>query len=314
MKTILQGLAIIFTLIASFLGNLYFFNGDIIISSFISSVIVVVLYFLQETFIKKKSIISKNKLSSTSIILWSLYVLLSIPITFSLIHALNVEINEKRYIQQSAATKQDNLTDMLNDYSKKYDAYLSLFKEKAQTKLYEFQNNRANTALIAELSAPPYETPAYFFEDTTVTAGEQAEAERKKKSTHFKMMEDSLSERVASYNNKYQNVFSSWSRLQLSIAAVELDKALQENHSQIVEEFKRLTETTYPAYQYAYNKEVVNINHPIDLWNKHKPYWLLFVVFLFHLLILLPYIIEPVAGTYLPTKKVNKQESGGISL
>ena len=44
MKTILQGLAIIFTLIASFLGNLYFLNGDIIISAFISSIIVVVLY------------------------------------------------------------------------------------------------------------------------------------------------------------------------------------------------------------------------------------------------------------------------------
>ena len=100
MKTILQGLAIIFTLIASFLGNLYFLNGDIIISAFISSIIVVVLYFLQETFIKKKATISKNKLSSTSIILWTLYLLLSIPITFALIHALNVELNEKKSIQE----------------------------------------------------------------------------------------------------------------------------------------------------------------------------------------------------------------------
>jgi len=314
MKTILQGLAIIFTLIASFLGNLYFLNGDIIISAFISSIIVVVLYFLQETFIKKKSIISKNKFSSTSIVLWTLYLLLSIPITFSLIHALNVELNEKEDIQQAAAMKQDDLTNMLKDYSKKYDGYLALFQEKAQTKLYTFQNDRKNKALMAELSAAPYETPTYFFDDTTVTANQQAVEAKKKKLTHFKIIEDSVNERVVAYNNKYQNVFSTWSRLQISIAAIELNKVLQQNHEQIVNEFKRLAESTYPTYLYPYNKEVIAINHPIDLWNKHKPYLLLVVVFFFHLLILLPYIIEPVAGTYLDAKKSKKAAGGGIQL
>lgn len=312
MKTILQGLAIIFTLIASFLGNLYYLNGDLIISAFLSSVIVVVLYFLQETFIKKKSIISKNKFSSTSIILWSLYLLLSIPITFSLIHALNVELNEKTFIQQSAAMKQDDLSNMAKDYAKKYDSYLSLFQEKVQTKLYNFQNDRKNKALIAELSAAPYETPGYFFDDTVVTANEQALEATKKKQTHFKIIQDSVNERVVAYNNKYQNVFSSWSRLQISIAAVELDKVLQLNHDQIINEFKRMTEPSYPTYQYPYNKEVIAINHPLDLWNKHKPYGLLVVVFFFHLLILLPYIIEPLAGKYPP--KTKKSAGGGIQL
>ena len=65
---------------------------------------------------------------------------------------------------------------------------------------------------------------------------------------------------------------------------------------------------------YPYNKEVIAINHPIDLWNKHKPYLLLVVVFFFHLLILLPYIIEPEPGTYLGAKKSKKAAGGGIQL
>jgi hypothetical protein len=210
--------------------------------------------------------------------------------------------------------KQDDLTNMLKDYSKKYDGYLALFQEKAQTKLYTFQNDRKNKVLMAELSAAPYETPTYFFDDTTVTANQQAVEARKKKLTHFKIIEDSVNERVVAYNNKYQNVFSTWSRLQISIAAIELNKVLQQNHEQIVNEFKRLAESTYPTYLYPYNKEVIAINHPIDLWNKHKPYLLLVVVFFFHLLILLPYIIEPVAGTYLDAKKSKKAAGGGIQL
>lgn len=314
MKTTLQGLAIIFTLITSFLGNLYFLNGDIIISAFISSVVVVVLYFLQETFIKKKSVISKNKLSTTSIVLWSLYLLLSIPITFALIHALNVELNEKRNIQQSAATKQDDLTSMLKDYSKKYDNYLAKFKGTAENKLYLYQNDRNNAALKSELSAAPYETPNYFFDDLSVTPSEQAEELRKKKSTLFKIVQDSVSERANAYSTKYQYVFANWSRLQLSIASVELEKTLQKNHEQIVGSFKLLAGPSYTTYEYPYNKEVIAINHPLDLWKKHKPYGLLVIVFLFHLLILLPYIIEPVAGTYLDPKKSKKPAGGGIQI
>lgn len=314
MKTILQGIGIIFTLIASFLGNLYFLNGDVIISAFLSSIIVVVLYFLQETFIKKKSIISKNKLSTTSIVLWTLYLLLSIPITFALIHALNVELNEKKNIQQIGAIKQDELNNMLNDYTKKYDSYLSTFKDKAQTKLYYYQDGRNDSALKNELMASPYETPSSFFNDPTAKATDQAEDLRNKKSKLFRIVKDSISNRILAYNNKYKMVFANWSRVQLSIASFELDKILKLNHEQIENEFKRLTEPTFPAYQYPYNKEVITINHPQDLWNKYKPYGLLIIVFLFHLLILLPYIIEPVAGTYLDSKKANKPVGGGIQI
>ncbi len=246
--------------------------------------------------------------------MWALYLLLSIPITFSLIHALNVELNEKQNIQQSTAAKQDDLVNMLKDYSKKYDNYLAKFKGNAENKLYQYQGDRNNTLLRAELSAAPYETPNYFFGDLTVKPGDQAEELRKKKSTLFKIVEDSVTERVNAYNNKYQNVFATWSRLQLSIAAFDLNKALKLNHDQMAAEFKLLAENTYPAYQYPYNQEVIAINHPLDLWNKHKPYGLLVIVFLFHLLILLPYIIEPVAGTYLDPKKSKNTPAGGIQI
>jgi hypothetical protein len=320
MKTLLQGIGIIFTLIASFLGNLYFI-GDVIISAFISSVIVVVLYFLQETFIKKKNEITKNRLSSTSIILWLLYLLLSVPITFSLIHSLNVELNEKKNIQQIAVVKQDELTNMLDDFNKKYDDYLAGFQTTLDNKLRIYRNDKNDVSkkiptekLHQELLKTPFEVkPEFFNIGDTTNPSKQAQVSRELKEANFKLIKDSVISNIASYNKKYKTVFSNWSRLSLIIASTELDKTLNLSHTQMANGFAKLTGGT-KAYQYPYNKLAIEINHPKDLWNKHKPYMLLLVVFLFHLLILLPYIIEPVAGRYINTKKANKPASGGIQI
>jgi hypothetical protein len=315
MKSVLQGIGIIFTLIASFLGNLYFLNGDIIISSFISCIIVVVLYFLQETFIKKKSEISKNKFSSTSIVLWTLYLLLSVPITLSLIHSLNVELNEKKNIQQIAAIKQDDLMNMLKDDTVKHKQYLQTFKGELGSLLIKYKDDKirkiSNPGLINKLQNAPYEIPVEFFQDNASNVENQVSNSLTKKEGQFNKLRDTIRSRINDYNNKYKTVFSNWSRLQLSIASTEIDKVLNQNHTQIANGFKRLADIDY---QYPYNKQVIEINHPKDLWDKHKPYLLLIVVFLFHILILLPYIIEPVAGRYISTKKVNKPTSGGIQI
>jgi hypothetical protein len=269
------------------------------------------LYFLQETFIKKKNEITKNRFSSTSIILWTLYLLLSVPITFSLIHSLNIELNEKKNIQQIAAIKQDDLKNMIIDDSVKYESYLLQFSNDLEHQLDQFRDKTSDSTLKLKLLQAPYETPPDFFINNTILSKDQAEESRKKKLNQFKALKDSVRNRMREYNNKYKTVFINWSRLQLSIASSEIDKVLNQNHTQIANGFKRLANKDY---QYPYNKQVIEINHPKDLWDKHKPYILLIVVFLFHILILLPYIIEPVAGRYINTKKSNKPASGGIQI
>jgi hypothetical protein len=308
MKSILQGLGIIFTLIASFLGNLYLLNGDMLISGFLSSIIVVILYFLQEMFIKKKSIISKNKFSTTSIVLWSIYVVLSIPITLSLIHSLNVELNEKKTIQLIASKKQENLNKMLDDYKASCNSYLISYQISVQNKLTTYKNN-PNTALKTELLNPPFEAPASFFTGSISDPRRIAEDMKLNKSLRFMKLKDSIDERIKNYNKKYQNVFTNWSRVQLGIASVELNKLLTQNYTQLESGYKRLTTLDTPPFKFEYNKEEVSLNQPLALWNKYTPYSLLLIVILFHILILLPYIIEPVAGTYL--SNINKNRTGG---
>lgn len=311
MKSILQGIGIIFTLIASFLGCLYFLNGDIMISAFITSIIVVVLYFLQETFIKKKATISKNKLSSTSIILWTLYLLLSIPITFSLIHALNVELNEKKNIQQIAAAKQEDLTRMVDKFNAEYNTYLSRYELQAKVKLQNYKSSH-DPKLRDTLQTPPYEAAPSFFELQEASVDTQARYMKKALFNKLDRFELGIKDTINAY--KYKTVFSNWSRVQLSLASTELDRLLSQNHKNMVDTLAQVTHGNAPAFQYNYNKETISINQPKELWIKNKPYGLLIIVFLFHILILLPYIIEPVAGRYITPKKGNNTAGGGIQL
>lgn len=311
MKSILQGIGIIFTLIASFLGCLYFLNGDILISAFFTSVIVVILYFLQESFIKKKAEISKNKLSSTSIILWTLYLLLSIPITFALIHALNVELNEKKTIQQIASAKQEDLTKMVEKFNIDYNTYLSRFELQAKVKLQNYKSTKSQQ-LRDTLEAPPYEAAPSFFELQDASAENQALYMKKALLNKLVKFESAIKDSINAF--KYKNVFSNWSRVQLSLASTELDRLLYQNHKNMVENLAQITHGNAPTFLYNYNKEFISINQPKELWIKNKPYGLLIIVFLFHILILLPYIIEPVAGIYIPPTKSNNTSGGGIQL
>jgi len=311
MKSILQGIAIIFTLITSFLGNLYFLKGDLILSAFISCIIVVTLYFLIEQFIKKKSEISKNKFATTSILLWSLYILLSIPISASLIHFLNVEINEKSEIQTISNKKIANLNNMVSYYDTRVTNYLTSFSIEIQTKLYNYKSNK-NTNLKTELINKPYETaPSNLDNISSLDPKDIASDMRTAKQILFQRVKDSVTFQNKIYKGKYAKVYDNWSRLQLNIATDELNTLLLQNDKQFTNAFANLTDSITPPFYFEINQDKISLNHPFELWYKFKPYWFLIIVFLFHLLILLPYFIEPVAGKYINTNK-NPGSGGGI--
>ena len=122
MKTILQGIGVVFTLLASFLGLMYILKGDVIFSSIVSLVLVVIEFFLIEKFIKSKEEITKNRFSTLSILLWSIYGIIAIPISVFLLHTLNVEIYAKPTIQSVANKKVEDLTKMVSTFNAASDA------------------------------------------------------------------------------------------------------------------------------------------------------------------------------------------------
>jgi len=312
MKNILQGIGIIFTLFASFLGLMYALKGDVIISTIVSLVIIVIEYFLIEKFIQSKSEITKNKFSTLSIILWSIYVLLSIPTSVFLLHALNVEINAKKEIQKSANNKLADLDTMIQLYESAVDRNLTTLSIQLSNKLTRYSQKRS-TELENELLAAPFKMS--ISELQSVSETNVAIVSRNllnAKATKLMAIVDTIKVSNKNFIARYGGVFDNWARLQVNYALYELDYILKKNNSILSTHFSQNCPYPTGTFFYKQSSEETNISRPIILFLKYKPYYLLIALALFHLLILFPYIIEPVAGVYI--KKDKKPGGGGTVL
>jgi hypothetical protein len=315
MKNILQGLGVIFTLIATFLGLMYFLKGDIIVSSLVTCVIVVFEFFLIQQFITNKNEISKNRFSVLSIMLWTIYLILAVPMTFALLHALNVEINAKKDIQAVANTKILDLDKMVSVYNTQVDAYLTKKRTDLKTSLSYYAADPSSEKKEA-LKKPPFNVPSSVLNSVN-------EGNVNSKSVSLinadqllfsKIVKDSITPEITYYKEQYGAVFDNWSRLHLNYAFFELDRLLEKNHNRLTNSFKTNAPGQDAGFQFAYTKDQTYINDPLALWSKHKPYYLLLVVIFFHVLILLPYFMEPVSGIYRGATQKGTVTSGGIEL
>jgi len=319
MKNILQGIGIVFTLIASFLGLMYILKGDVIVSSLVSLVIIVIQYFLIEKFIKSKSEITKNKFSTLSILLWLFYIILSIPTSIFLMHALNVELNAKKEIQKTANSKIADLTNMANVFNaqvEKGHTTLSIDLTNKLTIYAQESNSRHRTLTDSVLKAKPYN-----LSDAEIAAVDNTNIQSTVNNfigarlLKFKPVIDSVKNNNKNFVTRYSGVFDGWSRLHLNYAFYELDSLLKKNKETLNKVYTKNMEFSADQFSYTYNTDEVNMDKPALLFMKHKPYYLIVVVLLFFVLILLPYIIEPVSGTYIKQAKGSRDRGrGGIEI
>lgn len=309
MKYILQGIGIVFTLITSFLGLLYFLRGDILISGLVSAVIVVILYFLIDKFIKSKNEISKNKISILSIVLWTFYVLLSIPISVSLVHCLNVEINAKKEIKSLANDKINSLNNMVAAYNSDVDAYLTTLGVDIKAKLTNYTNDsipsNAHLDVKDDLMKPPYN-----LEDATINGInknnyiDQVNNIIMAKRIIFNKTADTLKTENSNFLMQYGNVFNNWSRLKLNNTFYQLDEKLINNRNKLKTSYAKYTEPAKESFEFPFSSDQGLMDKPIELWQQYTPYYLLLIVIFFNILLLLPYFLEPASGSYIDTKGV----------
>jgi hypothetical protein len=309
MKKILQGIGIVFTLIASFLGLMYSLKGDILISGLVSLVIIVIEYFLIEKFIRSKSEITKNKFSALSIILWSIYVLLAIPISVFLLHTLNVEINAKKEIQMSGNKKLTDLNKMVQEYKSTVDKNLTTLSIELSNKLTLY-SKKGNKDLENELMAAPFKMSLEELQGVnSANVSIKVRSLLNAKATKLIAIADTISKSNTNFTARYGGVFDGWARLQINYAFYELDNLLKKNKDSFANHFAQYSPYPTEKFTYEYSSEITNIAQPLALFMRHKPYYLLIALVLFHLLILFPYVIEPVAGVYIPPG--NKPRVGG---
>lgn len=300
LRTILQLIGLLFTLIVSFLGILYILNGDIFFSSMVAITMVVLVYFLIDQMKERKTVITKNRFSSLSITLWVLYILLAIPLTFLLVHAMTVEILAKKDIQGKANDKVTIAETMISSYDNQVNKYLQGdFQPILAQNLGQYVQNHSNYTALNVLKSKPYNLEVSYlnsirFNEVNQNIDKCVVVMRK----NFDKAKNEAKQRTEDFNEKYGYVFDNWSRLRLNVAFSELDKLIDENYLTLSSGFNKYNHLSGAVFKFKYKKVEPLMNNPKMLWKSYNPASLIIATILFHILLLLPYFLEPLPGHF----------------
>ena len=130
-KVGLMYIGLLLSVVAVFLGSLHYFKGEKIISTVITFVLILCCYFIIDQLVRKKEELRKNSSYNRrlSFLLYSLYFLIALPLSFFTIHGLNVELNAKKEIQNSyktVATDLDIMTSDFNNYAEQMRSQIKI--------------------------------------------------------------------------------------------------------------------------------------------------------------------------------------------
>lgn len=306
MIVVLQGIGLLFTLMTSFLGMLYILKGDIIISALVALTLVTLFYFLIEFMMERKGVLTKRKVSPLSLLLWSLFVILSIPLSYLLIHSLNVEINAKVETQKAFRQKLESLQDMTYEYDKQVDVYLTDIRTAYRKIAAQYVNDRGlQSAKDALMNKPLMLEQEHLnnldnnnytqFIDSVVARFIEVKFEEPK------ALADST---IDAFVQNRSIVVDNWNRLSVNLVIGELDNLYSQTIGDLSRSFKEHHHEGKP-FEYEEYKFTTRLGEPSFLWGKYRPYNLLIPVFFMVFLLILPYYLVAKVE-YDP--KINKRE------
>lgn len=336
MQIILQFTGLLLLLVLSFFGSNYLLNGDIIISGTISLVLVISIYFLIEFMKKRKVQITKSSISGTSIFLWGIFAIVSVPISVLIIHALNAEINAKVDLQaytKAIVVKNQDAINLFQSENQQYIEETYLIAINALDLFVNTTNQSKKDSLKEALGESRFGISDFSTINKT-NYRNSANALQSALEIRSQAVLDSVQERTKSVLNTNVYLVDNWSRLRVVGAIAELEKMLERNINQlnrflVDENFKHdvfvtnreknpevLSIKLGENNQLSVTKSALQLSSFRGLWNAYKPYWLLFFVSIVLFLLLLPYILEKTAGVYINSvsNDVDEFDEGGIDI
>ncbi len=329
MQTILQFIGLFLLMILSFLGANYLMEGDIFVAGALSLVLVIIMYFLIEFLKKRKVEITKNKFSTTSILLWTAFTVVCLPISYLVVHALNVEINAKKDLQAFAKELNDKNNEIVGIFQTENQQYISQTYLEASNSLeaYVTSNNKS----VKDTNETKLSSPRFGISDLSQINKSnylnKATALQSALEIKSQAMLDSVTKRTETTINENYHLVENWSRLRVVVAIKELENMLNSNANQLkrfleVENYKKdifLDVDGFTVPEQTANNSITyrtidfDISDFSKLWDVYAPIWLFFPVLLFFGLLLLPYFLEKTAGVY-DIKSQEDPMEGGIEI
>ena len=305
-----QQVSLFILLVGLFLGSLYMFNGGLLLAIPISILLVVAMYYIVWYMVGAKMGKKRSGFSIGDQMLWVFYAVISIPVTFIVLHAFNVEIQERKTIEQQGLAKVKALRDLKNEYVKTYEIYLN----QTATNMNYFIPNYLNGSLSAsDLKLKINVNDAFIsgIDPNNPTASVQSYIgiERMK----FEIADTSLFGDTQKYLNLQEGKIRNFSRLSINFVLSDLDEKLKVSKQSLNLYLAKNAKGKYLEFNIEPYTKATLIAQPLTLLQKQLNPLLLVIVLLINGLMLLPYLMAP-SRSYSKPKKSNekKPSSGGV--
>ena len=302
MASIFQYIGLAFTLFSVFSGTMYITKGEKITSGFIALIFVILSFFLIDQMIKRKETISKQKISSLSISLWSLFLIITTPASLIMYHFINVEMNAKEEVIALTNQKISDIDKMMIAYEIQSDEYIGDYQNRLEDEFSDYGISKDITRLKEGFGLEKNNiddiTNGYSSVDDIALA----------KKSQFTNVNEEIKREIDFFKTNYGDVFKNWSRLELNGALYELDNLLAKTHEKLKTNFSLKSNNSEDfIFEFNYNKSQINIYSPLEMWHKFKPYGSSILILLFIILMLLPYILTTGPGKYVKSESSGKE-------
>ena len=301
-----QYLGLIAMMSCLFLGMTYWTDGNLIASVPVTVILAAVIFILVNYFIKEKVVITRGGYRTSTILLFFIYLALSIPVSVICLHAVNVEVFEKDNIQKIGKTRIACLNMMEEVYNEKKDSIVNAWEIDLNLNISSYLSTK-NPSSKAILESEPYSLP---IEDLDASNKSRMISEwTNQMNRSFDDGFNSIHEKSAQIISKSNKALKNWDRFSVNNQFNKLDNHVITAKKEMDVAFIDITRRDMNLNISPYIKEKSLLTQPIELFKKHlNPISFVFII-LIQLLILLPYFLTP-KPIYNKEKKKKKRDVG----
>jgi len=293
----LQATGMIVIIAASFMGGLYIFNGNMLYSMPASLFFVVAMFYLVSYFMKEKANRKRKGYPVQFYYAFTAYILLSLVVSFFVLHCFNVEFIEKKEIQRIGLSKLSCLQSVYDDYQHKYQKFLKKHRVEMMQNITFLKTHSQSFQIqpvITILKSPPYNFSDQMILDFIKADPLSASIDINIRTLEnmFKTSEMNLLSDKDVYFQIKRNTFEGWNRLTLNSSILELNQKLGSDYLVLNRILSEKTDGQSSLEKPDNNcMQLTLIDKPFQLALKNFGIGTLSVVLIFNLLILLPYFL-----------------------
>jgi hypothetical protein len=302
LKTGLMYIGLLLSVVATFLGTIHYFKGQLVMAIILTLVLTLGIYFLLDQLMRKRAELRKNSSynKNLSILLYGLYTILALPLSYFSVHGINVELNAKNQVKNQYGNVRVELNEMNVVYSKQSVDLVKFIEIDLQNLMT--LGNKAK--LLSK----------YNLDEATLKSAKETDVRTSKKSAIESGLKVTFQKEINDFEptiSKSLDNIAKWNLFELHNAMAVVDSQMPILKKKIVALYQaEATKYEYtPTITLPSSKREFELSKPMELLSKNGAYALLLIGLLQHFLLLAPLMMTSSTKVY-KSRKVG----GGIEL